>query len=225
MPEGGSLSFNTESRDETVFIKISDSGEGMHENVKKMIFDPYYTTKKVVGSGLGMSMSYGIIKRHGGKIEVESEIGKGSTFTLQFPATTKTVNPTETLGQETNEKNLHILVVDDEEAIRNILVRFLSRKGHKIKTVDNSADAIELVKNEVFDLALCDPNMPNAYGCDVVRELHNLEKTPKIGIITSGEEELKPMERESMTADFIVRKPFQLSELARNINEIFENDI
>ncbi|MCP4414922.1 MAG: response regulator, partial [Gammaproteobacteria bacterium] len=85
MSEGGSLSFSTWDRDEVVFVKITDSGDGMPEDVKKNIFDPFFTTKTPVGTGLGMSTAYGTVSRHGGRIEVESEVGKGSTFTLQFP--------------------------------------------------------------------------------------------------------------------------------------------
>jgi signal transduction histidine kinase len=89
MPDGGRISFSTWSEENTVFISISDTGEGMSEEVKKKIFDPFFTMRRPLGTGFGMSVSYGIIMRHGGKIEVESEVGRGSTFTLQFPSTTK----------------------------------------------------------------------------------------------------------------------------------------
>jgi len=87
MPDGGTLSFSTWSDENTVFVCISDTGDGMSEETKRNIFDPFYTTKMAVGTGLGMSLSYGIITRHGGNIEVESEEGKGTKFTLQFPTT------------------------------------------------------------------------------------------------------------------------------------------
>jgi len=134
MPDGGSLSFSTWSIGDTVFVGISDTGEGMSEDVKKSIFDPFFTTKTPVGTGLGMSMTYGIMTRHGGKIEVESGIGKGSTFTLQFPATVRAVSPIAAQPeQETNEKDLRILVVDDEVAMCDILDKVFSGDGHKVK--------------------------------------------------------------------------------------------
>ncbi len=225
MPEGGSLSFSTWSGDDTVFAGISDTGEGMSDEVRKNIFDPFFTTKTPVGTGLGMSMTYGIITRHGGKIEVESELGKGSKFALQFPTTTKAVSPIATPepNQETNEKNLRILVVDDEVAICDILDKFLSGSGHKVKTVDNGADAINLIKTEYFDLVLCDLSMTDICGLEVIKFLNELERIPKIGIITGWGEKLKPIE-EGMNVDFVARKPFDFSELANHINEAFGTD-
>ncbi len=89
MPGGGCMSFRTWSNMDAVFIRVSDDGEGMSDEVKKKVLDPFFTTKSVGGTGLGLSMVYGIVNRHGGKIELESEARKGCTFTLQFPIPTK----------------------------------------------------------------------------------------------------------------------------------------
>ena len=95
-----------------------------------------------------MSTAYGIIANHSGKIDVESEVGNGSTFTLQFPSTINTVSPIATSKpeQEVKVKNISILVVDDEEEICNILARFLSKSGNKVESVDNGARCIETNK-------------------------------------------------------------------------------
>ncbi len=85
MDDGGRLSFRTWEKDDNVLVSISDTGKGMHEDVQKRIFDPFFTTRRPEGKGLGLSISYGIITRHGGKIEVESEAGNGSTFTISLP--------------------------------------------------------------------------------------------------------------------------------------------
>jgi CheY-like chemotaxis protein len=223
MPDGGRLSFRTWSKDDTVFVSITDTGKGMTEDVKKNIFDPFFTTRCPEGTGLGMSTSYSKMVRHGGKIEVDSKEGKGSTFTLQFPATTETVSPkvSPEPKQEIKRNNLRILVVDDEKNICNILDKFLSGSGHKVKTVDNGADAINIIKAEDIDLVLCDLAMPNVYGYDVVRTLNELEKRPKIGIMTGWGEKLKPIDDEDFKVDFIIKKPFDFSELSKQINELF----
>jgi PAS domain S-box-containing protein len=225
MPEGGSLSFSTWSGDDTVFVSISDTGEGMSEEVRKNIFDPFFTTKSPVGTGLGMSMAYGIITRHGGKIEAESELGKGTIFSLQIPIAAKE-GDTELFSEPVQDiqcKSLHILVVDDEVNIGKLLDEFLSDDGHKVKTVDNGADAIKLSKRKNFDLVLCDLVMPYVSGYDVIKALNKLDRRPKIGIITGWNEKLKPIE-EGMNVDFVVRKPFDFSELANHINEAFGTD-
>ncbi|MBT3878942.1 MAG: PAS domain S-box protein [Candidatus Scalindua sp.] len=223
MPEGGSISFSTWCDNDTAFIGISDTGEGMPGDVMKKIFDPFFTTKLVAGTGLGMSMAYGIITRHGGKIEVESKLGEGSTFTLQFPTTSKGASQKSTSepGQEIKHKNLRILVVDDEVALCTVLDEFLSESGQKVTTVYNGADAIGKIKTESYDLILCDLAMQNITGYDVIKAVSELENKPKTGIITGWREKLNG---EGVKVDFILRKPFNLSELTKHINVIFSAD-
>ncbi|MHC4268817.1 MAG: hybrid sensor histidine kinase/response regulator [Planctomycetota bacterium] len=222
MPNGGNLSFNTWNDNNTVFISIADTGEGMTDEVKKRVFDPFFTTKLAIGTGLGMSTAYGIITRHDGKIDVESERGKGATFTLQFPITLKTSTPDETYKQDlkTKVKGLRVMVVDDEEDICNILNKYFLRDGHKVKIVNNGADAIELIEKEEFDLVLCDMVMPGVCGSDVIMAINNkAEKSPIIGIMTGWCEYNETLDEAGMKVDFVIRKPFRLSELTKRINE------
>ncbi|MCP4411498.1 MAG: PAS domain S-box protein, partial [Gammaproteobacteria bacterium] len=157
MSEGGRISFSTWSVDDTVFVSTTDTGHGMPEDVKKNIFDPFFSTKGVKGTGLGLSMVYGIVTRHGGKVVVTSETGGGTTFIMQFPATNKKRNlrVVPDTKQVAGIKSLRVLVVDDEGEIRDIINQFLSIDGHIVKTVDNGADAILMAKREDFDLVLC----------------------------------------------------------------------
>jgi DNA-binding response OmpR family regulator len=101
---------------------------------------------------------------------------------------------------------------------------FLSRNGHKVKTVNNGADAIEIIKVEVFDLVLSDLAMPDVYGYDVVNAVNNLEKRPKVGIITGWSGKLEPVDGKEFKVDFYLKKPFKLSELTKQINIAFDAD-
>jgi PAS domain S-box-containing protein len=226
MPDGGTLSFSTWSDEDTVFISISDTGVGMPEDVKMKIFDPFFTTRRPLGTGLGMSVSYGIIVRHGGNIEVESEEGKGTTFSLSIPirknAVQKIVSPGP--ARQVTTKKLNILVVDDSEKMCVIVDNLLTRGGHTVKTLNNGAEAIALTEKEDFDLVLCDLAMPNVYGYDVIKAINKLVKMPKIGIVTGWEEELKSIDDENFKVDFIIKKPFKHSELTKRINELFGAD-
>ncbi len=224
MPDGGSITFSVRSDENTVFVSVSDTGKGMSEEVKKQMFDPFFTTRRPEGTGLGMSVSYGVIKRHNGKIEVESEEGKGTTFNMSIPICKEAVQGT-VISEPAREikKKLHILVVDDEKAICENLDGLFSREGHSVKSVNNGAEAIELAGKEAFDLVLCDLAMPEVTGHDVIRALNKLEKRPKIGIITGWNEKLTLEEGES-GPDFIVKKPFKLLELAKQINDVFGAD-
>ena len=222
MPEGGKIAFCTRNNEGNVFISISDTGKGMTEEVRKEVFDPFFTTRRPMGTGLGLSMAYKTVMMHGGRISVESEVGKGSTFTLQFPLTTKTVDvPSKEKIPEplTKDLSLNILVVDDEEAICKIMDSVLSEQGHKVKTVNNGTEAIDLSKNEHFDLVLCDLVMPKVSGYEVVKALHKLKKVPKIGIIT-GWGDLNFTEEDGKRVDFIIRKPFDFSVLSKHINDV-----
>jgi CheY-like chemotaxis protein len=226
MPDDGRITFRTWSEEDTVLISVSDTGEGIPEEVKKNIFDPFFTTRSPVGTGLGLSTAYGILARHGGSIEVESAVGRGSTFTLQFPSAAKADSPKESPEpkQEIKRDSLRILVVDDEEEICNILDKFFSKKGHLVRTVDNGTEAKMLTKIDDYDLVLCDLAMPNVYGYDVIKTLNKLEKRPKIGIITGWGEKLKPIDDEDLKVDFIIKKPFDFSELTKHINDVFGAD-
>lgn len=222
MPEGGKIAFCTRNNEGNVFISISDTGKGMTEEVRKEVFDPFFTTRRPMGTGLGLSMAYKTVMMHGGRISVESEVGKGSTFTLQFPLTTKTVDvPSKEKIPEplTKDLSLNILVVDDEEAICKIMDSALSKQSHKVKTVNNGTEAIELSKNQYFDLVLCDLAMPKVSGYDVVKALHKLKKVPRIGIIT-GWGDLDFTEEDEEKIDFIIRKPFDFSILSKYINDV-----
>ena len=221
MPDGGRLSFSTSSNDDTIFISISDTGNGMPEDVRRKIFDPFFTTRRPLGTGLGMSVSYGVIMRHGGKIEAESEEGNGTTFNLSIPirkgAVQKVVPPEH--ERRVTGKKLHILVVDDNKDICDIMGGVLTRGGHAVTIVDNGAEAIELAGEKDFDLILCDLLMPNVQGYDVVKALNKLDKIPKIGLMT-GWAELKSIDEEGYKIDFILEKPFKHAELAKHIDEL-----
>ena len=226
MPDGGRISFSTWSNEDTVFVEISDTGMGMSEEVKNRIFDPFFTTSRPERTGLGMGVAYSIITRHGGKIGVESEEGKGTTLTLSLPINNETKQQilSSRSAPDKVAKGLSILVVDDEEEICSILDKFFSRVGHMVKAVSNGAEAIELAKREDFDLVICDLTMPGVTGHDVIKALNELDKVPKIGISTGSIEDYSSAEVNALKADFIINKPFRLLELANKINVLFNSE-
>jgi len=115
-------------------------------------------------------------------------------------------------------------VVDDEEEICNILDKYFSRVGHMVKAVSNGAEAIEMAKREEFDLVICDLTMPGVTGYDVIKALNELDKVPKIGVSTGSIEDYSSAEVNALKADFIIRKPFRLLELANKISVLFDDE-
>ena len=223
MPNGGSISFCTWSKDDNLFVSISDAGKGMTKVVKYHMFDPFFTTRCPEGTGLGLGIAFGIITRHGGKIDVESEEGKGATFNLSFPIQKDAIRKMVPSGPDRRItiRKLHILVIDDNEDACEIMDDVLARSGHVVKTVDNGVEAVVLAGKEDFDLILCDLLMPNMHGYDVIKIINKLDKIPKIGIITGWEEKLKSIDDEEFKVDFILKKPFEHAELAKHINDLF----
>jgi CheY-like chemotaxis protein len=194
----------------------------MSEEVKERIFDPFFTTRRSHGTGLGMSVSYGVIKRHGGEIELESEEGKGATFNLRIPIKKDAVQKTipHEPAHKGARKSIHILVIDDNEDVLMIMDNILADAGHTVKTVDNGMEAIELAGKEDFDLVLCDLLMPEVHGYDVIKAFNQSGKAQNIGIITGWDDELKLIDDKKIKVDFILKKPFKQEELENYINNL-----
>ncbi len=149
MPEGGRLTLSTHhSAEDWVEVRVSDTGIGMTEDVKRRIFDPFFTTKGVTNSGLGMSVSYGIIKRHGGEILVESEPGKGSTFAIHLP-TGYPVEESEAegTGPSGEIQPARILVIEDDPSVQDILRQMLKVKGHQVVVASDGEEGIAAIQD------------------------------------------------------------------------------
>jgi CheY-like chemotaxis protein len=208
-----------------VELRITDTGIGMTEEVKKRIFDPFFTTKGVTSSGLGMSVSYGIIKRHGGEILVESEPGKGTAFILHLPIG---YGEEVTETKERAEKPLgtirhaRILVIDDEEAVRDILSRMLRTKGHQVEVAGDGDEGIERFKKQPFDLVFTDLGMPKMSGWDVGKTLKELDHKIPVIMITGWGMELDRGKMNENGIDLIISKPFNFDQVTHLIFEALE---
>ncbi len=118
-------------------------------------------------------------------------------------------------------ENLNVLVVDDEKALCDSLGSFFEKDGHTVRCVNNGSEAIKLLKNNDFDLLICDLVMPEINGREVIKALDTLDKRPKVGLITAWN--YKSIKDEDLNVDFVVKKPFKLSELRKDINNIFSS--
>ena len=221
MPEGGRITFQTWEKGDTVFIGIADDGCGMSKEVQSKIFDPFYTTKGLEGSGLGMSVSYGIIGKHGGKIDLISKEGKGTIFTIEFPVATEEILPEISIEPviDIQAENYRILVVDDVKEISDLLHVFLSRQGYNVDSVESGDAAIKMLEKERYDLIICDLGMPQVSGWDVIKAVESLDKKPKIGLITGWADMLDSLNQDDMGIDFIISKPIKYKKLSTIVKE------
>jgi len=167
------LTVRTRNDAETIHIEVEDTGPGIPADSLERIFNPFYTTKSVGhGTGLGLSISLGIISEHGGRIWAENAAGAGARFCIELPvvASDPASSSTPADSQVSSAKNLHILVADDEAAIREALARFLEKAGHTIVMVDSGSKALEAARDGMFDTIFLDIRMPDISGQTVFRQ-------------------------------------------------------
>jgi signal transduction histidine kinase/ActR/RegA family two-component response regulator len=226
MPEGGNITISTQLQAEDwVEVRIADSGIGMTEEVRKRVFDPFFTTKGVTNSGLGMSVSYGIIKRHGGEILIESEPGRGTTFILHLPTGYGEESAEEKVVKEKpvqEVRSARILVIDDEESVRNILSQMLRVQGYQVVVASDGEEGVERFKNEKFDLVFTDLGMPKMSGWEVGKALRGMNAKVPIAMITGWGVELNREKMNESGIDLVVSKPFNFDQLGQIVSEAME---
>ena len=221
MPFGGRLSINCERNDSYWRLRFADTGTGMTEDVREKIFEPFYTTKGAHGTGLGLSVSYGIIERHGGLISVESEVGSGSTFLIDLPAARSSKPTASNLQERVDTPTLSILVVDDEEVVRETLSEMLVVMEHKVTSVGSGQEALERLKlGDQFDLVFTDLSMPEMDGWEVAREIRRRWPEVAIALVTGYGKGTEPPSGEKNLIDGVIGKPFDFAEVREVIAQV-----
>ncbi len=204
-------------------VVVRDSGEGMDEEVKAKLFQPYFTTKREQGTGLGLFTINAIVNQLGGAIEVDSARGVGTEFRIVLPVVAEAAQPeqkssTESMGPARG-KGERVLVVDDEYAVRNVLGLSLSHLGYKVETAASGLEAVEKFSDGgvPFDLVILDLLMPGLSGEEVFMRLRGLDPRVKV-LIVSGFSSEQVVQRilEVGGRDFI-QKPFSIDVLARKV--------
>lgn len=222
-PPGGRLSLSSHhSAEDWVEVRITDTGIGMADEVKRRIFDPFFTTKGVTNSGLGMSVSYGIIKRHGGEILVESKPGRGSTFAVHLPTGYPVEPEDETSAPPKEGRPGRILVIEDDASVQDILRQMLLAKGHQVVLASDGEEGIEKFKAHPFDLVLTDLGMPKISGWEVGKIIKDLNPKVPTVMITGWGVEVDRQKMQASGIDRILSKPFTFEEVSRIVSEAME---
>jgi CheY-like chemotaxis protein len=219
---------------QVVRIIVADNGCGMDATVKDRIFEPFFTTKRVgEGTGLGLSVVHGIVTSHGGSISVESQPGRGASFTICLPSSSsheKTESYSkeaisEIVVKETDPKpkeKPHILVVDDDEPVLTSLKFLLENFGYLVSDYTNSLEALEAFSVDPFEfeLVLVDYNMPGMSGVEMASKLRSLHKEVPIAI-TSGYIDLDlRSQAATVGVNDIIPKPCEIGDLKAIVNRL-----
>ena len=226
MPTGGAITIHTyvDAEKETdteevpvVCLSIQDTGVGMSEEVRRRCLEPFFTTKSAHGTGLGLAMVYGILRRHDATIHIESAEGEGATVTLRFPTSREELTRPDEQGPGVHVGRLRVLVVDDEPVVRRLIDAYLRSDGHDVVSVSSGKDAIEVCGRQPIDLVMTDRAMPEMSGdrlADIVRR-----RFPGMPIImVTGFGAL--MHHRPENVDAIVAKPVTRAELQAAIAEV-----
>ncbi len=234
MPDGGVIVFRTnlvryepggeENKPAADYVQISveDTGAGISKAHLSKIFDPFFTTKSVdKGTGLVLSVVYGIVKSHDGYIEIDTEEGRGSKFHIYFPPTNKpvkraapTVNGRQARGSE------HILVIDDEAMIRESLHDSLESLGYSITLAHSGEEGVEMLSEKGnIDLAIVDLAMPGWNGVETIEELRKIKPGLKI-ILSSGYADQEQLLQNTAQIDAFLSKPYHINDLATVLRKV-----
>ncbi len=216
MPRGGTLSFRTYRDRSHVMVEVSDTGIGMTEDTRRRCLDPFYTTKGEGGSGLGLAVSYGIVRRHGGSIQVRSRLNHGTTFLLQFPVPNA---PLELPPLKPLEivRPLHVLVVDDHAGIREIVSAYLAEDRHTVETAADGTEAMEKFLRTDFDLIITDRAMPRMNGIALAATVKRIKPTEPVIMLTGFADIMGETEA---NIDCVLNKPARLDDLRKAILKI-----
>jgi PAS domain S-box-containing protein len=210
-----------------VKVTISDTGIGMDESTLQRIFDPFFTTKKFgKGSGLGLYCSYGIIKNHGGYIQVVSKQKVGTTFTIYLPVSDKKIaqledpSPKRIVGRET------LLLVDDEKKIRDVCREGLKLMGYTVITAETGEEAVDIFRRShaTIDVVILDMIMPGLNGRETYKRLRQIK--PNVRVLLASGYAFEGQEKEILEdkCNGHIQKPFKIEKLAMMIKEIMERD-
>ncbi len=208
LPQGGHIRVKTWGGDDWVFCAVADDGVGMNDEVRRRALEPFFTTKGPQGTGLGLSVANSIVQRHGGELSLRPNDGQGTVITLRLPQATAdavVVEPAPTPAGP----GLHILVIDDEQSVREALADSLAEDGHSVIAAASGPEGLARLADGVkVDVVFTDLGMPEMTGWDVARAVRTRYPGLPVGLITGWAVALEISDEERRAVNFVIAKPY-----------------
>lgn len=219
MPGGGTITLGSRLDGGDIALTVTDTGTGMTEEVRQQCFEPFFTTKGEQASGLGLAIVHGTIRRHGGKIEVQSEAGKGTSFIVRLPAV-RELPGQHKLPAATGTLPLRVLVVEDDSQFRDIEAEYLRGDGHSVETAANGREGLQKFQIDRFDLVVSDHAMPEMNGEQMTNAIKSLSPNTPVIVVTGFGDLIKNDGERGAYADLILGKPITPAGLRQAVAKV-----
>lgn len=222
MKQSGSIFVKTFKDGDYCQIDIQDTGTGMTNEVKEKVFDPFFTTKGVNGTGLGMSQVYGIVKRHGGEVQVESELGVGSLIRFRFllSQNVDTNNQVEVITHINEHKTATILIVEDEPDISSILHELLNTLGYQNQIFNTAEEALESFSPGKYQLLITDIGLPGLSGWNLIERLRKIQPDLAVLVISGWGNQITEEQLKHYQINELLTKPFSIGNVSSAIERL-----
>jgi CheY-like chemotaxis protein len=220
LPHGGTISVSLATTPEGVAITVSDTGIGMTEEVRARCMDPFYSTKDQVGSGLGLPMVHGIIRRHAGQLQVETTPGAGSSFQILLPRDNCATQAARLPANAICSRTLRVLLAEDDDRLRQLITLQMESMGHIVVSAADGTQALEILNKAPFDLILTDLSMPRLNGIALVEAARQIVAEIPVIMLTGYGAMLLPDGERPPGVDILLAKPVTRDNLAAAIARV-----
>lgn len=221
IPEDGTITIRTRRDGEHIALEVSDTGIGMTEEVRHHCLDPFFTTKGHEGTGMGLPMVYGTVQRHEGTIQIESEVGNGTTFTIRLPFQARSSDKRNGASARLKlSRKLHVLVVEDEPRVRQLVAEYLSVDGHSVETATNGREGLKKFRAGTFDLVITDRAMPEVNGDQLAAAIKEESPSKPVILLTGFGDIMEATDDRPVAVDLVVGKPVTLSALQQAVAKV-----
>ena len=219
MPTGGTITLRTRRASDRVVFELTDTGTGMSEEVRARCVEPFFSTKGEGGTGLGLSMVFGVINRHDGELTIESELGRGTTFRICFPSQVKTLE-TAAVNGTVAPRPLRVLLVDDEPVPRDVVQKYLLSDGHEVVMAASGDEALLAFGNGQFDLIVTDHAMPRMSGGQLGERIKAIRAGQPVLMVTGFTDPSLSRNEVPAGVDLVLSKPIPQNELREAIAKL-----
>ncbi len=220
MPEGGVITLRTRVDAAFVVLEVADSGMGMNEEVRRRCLEPFFTTKGERGTGLGLPMVYGIVQRHEGSVEIQSEPGRGTRFEIRLPLEHSRMGSEADSGPGTTVPPMDVLVVDDEPGVLRFVKDFLEGDHHRVETASDGVEGLKKFYSRKFDLVVMDRAMPRMSGDQLAAAIKQAQPGTPVILLTGFGELMSAKNEMPVGVDAVVSKPVSTRTLRKAISRL-----